>query len=82
MRVPVRTKTFSSHNRSKNEHDVRGKRFNAHEGVHVMQARAGTEGGAGIGSRKGRGPTPVGRTGGTLRPHPGVWNIPRTAATN
>ena len=45
------------HNRSKNEHDVRGKRFNAHEGVHVMQARAGTEGGAGIGSRKGRGPT-------------------------
>ena len=48
----MRTKTFSTHNRSKNEDDVRGKRFNAHEGIHVAQALAGTEGVAGIGSRK------------------------------
>ena len=27
---PVQTKTFSAHVRSKNEHDVREKRFNAH----------------------------------------------------
>ena len=27
---PVRTKTFSTHDKSKNNHDVRGKRFNAH----------------------------------------------------
>ena len=27
---PVRTKTFSTHNKPKNNHDVRGKRFNAH----------------------------------------------------
>ena len=26
----MRTKTFSTHNRSKNEHDVRGKRFSTH----------------------------------------------------
>ena len=49
---PVRTKTFSTHNRSKFGHDVRRKRFNAHVGIHVAQDRAGTEGGAGIGSRK------------------------------
>lgn len=27
---PVQTKTFSAHVKSKNEHDVREKRFNAH----------------------------------------------------
>lgn len=27
---PVQTKTFSAHVKSKNEHDVRKKRFNAH----------------------------------------------------
>ena len=27
---PVRVKTFSAHVKSKNEHDVREKRFNAH----------------------------------------------------
>lgn len=27
---PVQTKTFSAHIKSKNEHDVREKRFNAH----------------------------------------------------
>ena len=29
---PVRAKTFSAHNKPKNNHDVRGKRFNAHAG--------------------------------------------------
>ena len=42
------------------ELDVREKRFNAHASPGITferPARAGTEDGAGIGSRKGRGPT-------------------------
>ena len=42
------------------ELDVREKRFNTHAEPGITferQARAGTEDGAGIGSRKGRGPT-------------------------
>lgn len=38
----VRTKTFSAHDGPKNEHDVRGKRFNAHaaiEKLHRQDAR-------------------------------------------
>lgn len=31
---PVRTKTFSAHDKSKNNHDVREKRFNTHAGPH------------------------------------------------
>lgn len=33
---PVRTKTFSAHNRAKNKHDVRRKRFNSHERAQDM----------------------------------------------
>ena len=64
-----------THGMSNIELDVRGKRFNAHAepGIKFERpARAGTEDGAGIGSRKGRGPALVGRTGGILRPRPGV----------
>ena len=63
-----------THGMSKIELDVRGKRFNAHAGPGITferQARAETEDGDGIGSRK-EGTHAVGRTGGILRPHPGA----------
>ena len=50
------------------------KRFNTHADPGITfkrQARAETEDGAGIGSRK-EGTHAVGRTGGILRPHPGT----------
>ena len=37
---PVRTKTFSTHNKSKNNHDVRRKRFNAHARPHWTRRSA------------------------------------------
>ena len=62
-----------THGMSKIELDVRKKRFNTHGSPGITferQARAGTEDGAGIGSRK-EGTHAVGRTGGILRPRPG-----------
>ena len=44
-------------------------------------ARTGTEGGAGIGSRK-EGSHAVGRTGGSLRPRPGQVTAKRGDARN
>ena len=59
-RHDVRKMAGFAHGMSKIELDVRGKRFNAHARLGITfgrPARAGTEDGAGIGSRKGRGPT-------------------------
>ncbi len=70
----VRKMAGFTHGMSKIELDVRGKRFNAHAGPGITferQARAETEDGDGIGSRK-EGTHAVGRTGGILRPHPGA----------
>ena len=56
----VRKMAGFTHGMSKIELDVRKKRFNAHASPGITferQARAETEDGAGIGSRKGRGPT-------------------------
>ena len=56
----VRKMAGFTHGMSNIELDVREKRFNAHASPVITfkrPARAGTEGGAGIGSRKGRGPT-------------------------
>ena len=56
----VRKMAGFTHGMSNIELDVRGKRFNAHASPGITferQARAETEDGAGIGSRKGRGPT-------------------------
>ena len=60
-----------THGMSKIELDVRGKRFNAHARLGITfgrPARAGTEDGAGIGSRKGRGPTQWGGPAEALTP--------------
>ena len=59
-RHDVRKMAGFAHGMSKIELDVRGKRFNAHARLGITfgrPARAGTEDGVGIGSRKGRGPT-------------------------
>ena len=59
-RHDVRKMAGFTHGMSNIELDVRGKRFNTHTrpGISFERpARAGTEGGDGIGSRKGRGPT-------------------------
>ena len=56
----VRKMAGFTHGMSNIELDVCEKRFNAHAEPGITlerQARAGTEGGDGIGSRKGRGPT-------------------------
>ena len=56
----VRKMAGFTHGMSKIELDVRKKRFNAHARPGITferPARAGMEDGAGIGSRKGRGPT-------------------------
>ena len=73
-RHDVRKMAGFTHGMSNIELDVREKRFNAHTEPGITferPARAGTEGGAGIGSRK-EGTHAVGRTGGTLRPRPGL----------
>ena len=59
-RHDVRKMAGFTHGMLNIELDVRKKRFNTHTGPGITferPARAGTEGGAGIGSRKGRGPT-------------------------
>ena len=64
----VRGKAGFTHVMNHFRHDVSRKRFSTHGKLHGMEItirkdhvaekpRAGTEGGAGIGSRKGRGPT-------------------------
>ena len=73
-RHDVRKMAGFTHGMSNIELDVRGKRFNTHTRPGISferQAWAGTEDGAGIGSRK-EGTHAVGRTGGTLRPRPGL----------
>ena len=70
----VRESAGFTHGMSRIELDVREKRFNAHASPGITferPARAETEDGAGIGSRK-EGTHAVGRTGGILRPHPGT----------
>ena len=72
--LPVRVKTFSTHVVVKKCHVVRKMAGFAHAEPGISferQVRAGTEDGDGIGSRK-EGTHAVGRTGGILRPHPGV----------
>ena len=69
----VRKMAGFTHGMSNIELDVRKKRFNVHAepGITLERpARAETEDGDGIGSRKGT--HAVGRTGGTLRPRPGL----------
>ena len=73
-RHDVRKMAGFTHGMSNIELDVRGKRFNTHTRPGISferQAWAGTEDGAGIGSRK-EGTHAVGRTGGILRHHPGA----------
>ena len=80
-RAGVRGKARFTHVMYHFGRDVRRKRFSAHRKLHSMEIaickdhaaekpRAGTEGGAGIGSRK-EGTHAVGRTGGILRPRAG-----------
>ena len=70
----VRKMAGFTHGMSNIELDVRKKRFNTHASPGITferPARAETEDGDGIGSRK-EGTHSVGRTGGILRPRPGA----------
>ena len=73
-RHDVRKMAGFTHGMSNIELDVYKKRFNAYSEPGITferPARAGTEDGDGIGSRK-EGTHAVGRTGGILRPRPGA----------